>query len=450
MKDNWLKDIHDRMTDYETDEPRGLWEDICGPTPNPSPKGRGEVTTENDETSIDEVSAPLPLGEGLGKGPLGLLRWVPAAAACIALCWFITKDHPGDVPSTATSGLASTKVAAGESGTASANAKTKVAQKVVRTNQSRENEPFAALTYANQKNNDAPVVMGNEELTPTPDEPYQELSNTTSAASPTITDTTLSTQPSTEHQATRTPQQHGHKLSTGSTVSSRFHLALAHSGGANANHRQAFHTGYVGEAATLSDADARWMDSPLLGLMALSRGTETERKVKHHAPIRTGLSITYRLTDRWSLESGLSYVTLASDTQEGSSANYLHGHQRLHYIGIPLGASFRVFSWKRLDLYLTANALAEKCVKGTLDETFVIADEVLTDTKETLEDRPLQWAVGVKAGVQYNVTSAFSLYAEPACNYYFDDGSSLETIYKDHPVQASLNLGLRFSLGKQK
>ena len=29
MKEDWLKDIHDKMTDYEADEPRGLWDDIC-------------------------------------------------------------------------------------------------------------------------------------------------------------------------------------------------------------------------------------------------------------------------------------------------------------------------------------------------------------------------------------------------------------------------------------
>ena len=28
MKDKWLKDIHDRMADYEINEPDGLWEDI--------------------------------------------------------------------------------------------------------------------------------------------------------------------------------------------------------------------------------------------------------------------------------------------------------------------------------------------------------------------------------------------------------------------------------------
>ena len=29
MKEDWLNDIHDRMADYEADEPQGLWDDLC-------------------------------------------------------------------------------------------------------------------------------------------------------------------------------------------------------------------------------------------------------------------------------------------------------------------------------------------------------------------------------------------------------------------------------------
>ncbi|MDE6164922.1 MAG: porin family protein, partial [Muribaculaceae bacterium] len=28
MKDQWLKDIHDRMSDFEVEEPAGLWDAI--------------------------------------------------------------------------------------------------------------------------------------------------------------------------------------------------------------------------------------------------------------------------------------------------------------------------------------------------------------------------------------------------------------------------------------
>ena len=43
MKDQWLKDIRDRMADFETEEPAGLWDDIeSGLTVTPT-VGNGAV-----------------------------------------------------------------------------------------------------------------------------------------------------------------------------------------------------------------------------------------------------------------------------------------------------------------------------------------------------------------------------------------------------------------------
>ena len=44
------------------------------------------------------------------------------------------------------------------------------------------------------------------------------------------------------------------------------------------------------------------------------------------------------------------------------------------------------------------------------------------------------------------LTNFFSLYAEPGIGYYFNDGSSTPTIYKDHPLNFNLSLGIRFNL----
>ena len=62
--------------------------------------------------------------------------------------------------------------------------------------------------------------------------------------------------------------------------------------------------------------------------------------------------------------------------------------------------------------------------------------------------RPMQWSIGAKAGVQYNLNTLLSIYVEPGCSYYFDDHSSLETVFKDKVFDFNLNLGLRFSVGK--
>ena len=55
---------------------------------------------------------------------------------------------------------------------------------------------------------------------------------------------------------------------------------------------------------------------------------------------------------------------------------------------------------------------------------------------------------GGAAGVQVNITPQIGLYAEPGIAYYFDDGSDVETIRKEHPLNFNLQVGLRFSLTK--
>ena len=48
----------------------------------------------------------------------------------------------------------------------------------------------------------------------------------------------------------------------------------------------------------------------------------------------------------------------------------------------------------------------------------------------------------------FAVTKLLSIYAEPGVAYYFDNKSSLRTIYQEKPFNFNLNLGLRFNLGK--
>lgn len=64
----------------------------------------------------------------------------------------------------------------------------------------------------------------------------------------------------------------------------------------------------------------------------------------------------------------------------------------------------------------------------------------------SLDVDPLQWSVSAAAGVQVNFTKNIGLYAEPGVAYYFDDGSEVETIRKEHPFNFNLQVGLRFSI----
>ena len=147
-------------------------------------------------------------------------------------------------------------------------------------------------------------------------------------------------------------------------------------------------------------------------------------RVDHRQPVRFGLSLRYRLDDRWSVESGLSYTRLSSDITTIVEDKATVTEQRLNYIGLPLNISYDLWKNRRFGLYVSAGGMIEK----------------------SLDTSPWQFSLNGAAGAEYKLSSYFSLYAEPGIGYYFKDGSGTPTIYKDHPLNFNLSFGLRLNL----
>ena len=189
-------------------------------------------------------------------------------------------------------------------------------------------------------------------------------------------------------------------------------------------------------------------DSPMLDMNTINRDIETKTEYDHHLPIRIGLSVAYALTDRLSISSGLTYTRLSSDIKDASRESKYIGEQRLHYVGIPVNVSYKVASFRWLGLYGTAGVLAEKCVSGTTDEGYVENNTMKYTNTHDISSKPLQMSVNAGVGIQFNVHDNVGIYAEPGLSYYFDDGSALQTIYKEKPLNFNLNVGVRFKLSK--
>ena len=189
-------------------------------------------------------------------------------------------------------------------------------------------------------------------------------------------------------------------------------------------------------------------DSPMLDMSSVNRDVETKTEYEHHLPIRIGLSVAYALTDRLSISSGLTYTRLSSDIKDASRESKYIGEQRLHYVGIPVNVSYKVASFRWLGLYGTAGVLAEKCVSGTTDEGYVENNTMKYTNTHDISSKPLQMSVNAGVGIQFNVHDNVGIYAEPGLSYYFDDGSALQTIYKEKPLNFNLNVGVRFKLSK--
>ena len=165
--------------------------------------------------------------------------------------------------------------------------------------------------------------------------------------------------------------------------------------------------------------------------------------VNHRQPVRLGLSLRYRLNDRWSIESGLAYTRLRSEYKQNDIAPQAYTEQTLSYIGIPVTASYLLTRGRYVNLYVSAGGMVEKMVKGRLHHEYTGQYQ---DYTESVSIRPLQFSVNSGLGVEFNLGHLFSLYAEPGVGYYFDNGSDIPTYYQDKPFSFNLNLGIRFNI----
>ncbi len=165
-----------------------------------------------------------------------------------------------------------------------------------------------------------------------------------------------------------------------------------------------------------------------------------EERQNHEQPISFGLSLSYPLTSRLSLSTGVVYTKLNSDFVTIMPTSQIHRRQSLHYIGIPLTLHFRLWQWRGLSAYLSAGAQADWNIKATSNTDGV--DQTIT------KDR-MQWSAGGSLGLQYNPLPQLGIYAEPGIRHYFDNGSTVSNFFKDKPTSFNLQIGLRVTLSKQ-
>lgn len=171
-----------------------------------------------------------------------------------------------------------------------------------------------------------------------------------------------------------------------------------------------------------------------------------DRQVKHHQPLRLGVSLRYQINDRWSVEGGVSYSHHSSDITETGGNFTKYTNQELTFIGIPINANYSIWSNRYVNVYASAGGEVERMVKGKAQVTTTYAGEDSEQREETVKmSRPV-FSVNAAIGVEAKLGETFSLYAEPGVGYHFKNGSDVLTIYSDKPFNANLNLGVRFTL----
>lgn len=450
MKTNWQKDIHDRLGSYEKDAPEGLWEGISRELPKlndgvmlthkPQRTAKfrmwrvagvaaaasvalvigynflGNSAKDNINIATNTPKHPNMLASNqkpLGNEPTGV---------CAEQATHSADDLLSEQPVLASASMEQPVLASASTEQPTlANASTETDVKVISSKEENSSKEEYSKKEENGKENEQ------AEVKPEKREDSRVLPKSQN-------DALLAYNDLTERRGS-------------ADVSSRWSVSTGAMGGLGASSTTTAYGDYL-VLASPGVMDAK--DSPMLDMNTVNRDVEQKTEYDHHLPIRIGLSVAYALTDRLSISSGLTYTRLSSDIKDASRESKYIGEQRLHYVGIPVNVSYKVASFRWISLYGTAGVLAEKCVSGTTDEGYVENNTMKYTNTQDISSKPLQMSVNAGVGIQFDFVDNVGIYAEPGLSYYFDDGSALQTIYKEKPLNFNLNVGVRFKLGKWK
>ncbi len=435
MKRNWKEDIHDRLGNFETDAPDGLWEAIH------------QRMAQTERAQAEKRQTPFVLQPALR-------RTACAAAACLALV--VGYQYFADGGKETANGV---KQAGGDGmiavgGTVASDNSRYVASKpatasIVATNLAgvrvAKNGVTPAAVYAQTQNDESAQISTPQHLNPsTSQHPNPSTSQPHNPTTPQPLNPSTSQHPNPSASLLAyTPADNSRGRHEGAAA--RWTLSTSATTGMGASSVTNSTATYV---EAVGPDNVIWADNPQLGIGIFNQGKSVKTEYKHRLPVRVGFNVAYRLTDRLSVESGVSYTRLSSDMKDGTKDNYSSGSQKLDYIGVPLNVKYRAFGYRRLSVYASAGLLTEKCVSGKTTHEYVISGEKKKHEAEDVAAKPWQLSVNAALGAQFDVLRNVGVYVEPGVSYYFDDRSTLSTIYKEKPLNFNLNLGVRYTIGK--
>lgn len=439
MSKNWTDDIRRRMENYETDAPEGLWEEI-----------EQKLEAGAAAPQKKQRAAFLPLWARYAVGAVAVMT-----AAFFAL-QLLNKGQQANTPNMANAQTEQTKDATPSTAPMSEE-QPLIAEAAPHTGEAEKYTPAAAIRTTRKSAKETEEQIQEQPIeTTTGDIATTALLAETEDVETGTAQTTdvkpqlqeLQTQPKPVKKQAAPRNIYAQAAASPKTVreSTPLTLSVFTAGGTSSSFSETS-TGLT-FVTSAGPEGASWADDPMLGIGVFNQGKEIETDIRHHLPLRVGLTAAYNLTPRFSLETGLVYSLLTADFREGSSSHYVDGKQTLHYIGIPIKAKYTVFSYKRLSIYASAGILTEKRIKGKQERAYVLDNKKREVETTDVHSKPFQFSVNAAAGLQLTLVPRLSLFAEPGISYAFKDGSQVKTIYDEKPFNFDLNIGLRFTLGK--
>lgn len=399
MKERWIDDIKAEMQEFESDSPKGLWESIEGRLP-----------------ASKVASTRSWWGWAAAAGAL--------AVAGVSAFLFFRPISPQEVIS----------VERAESVVALNDVQPDPSEQIVRLQ-----EVVAPVAVSQPKEAQRPEKSAASQKT-------EALSETAAVQeTETVQETEIVQKPEAVQEPESLPWEEFSQEPrvARKTPQNKVSVGLAASGAASFSQ-----TALIGGGPLFGvGLDAvSWEDSPKLGLAVVNQGKDIESELRHKVPVRLTLGVSYAITDRLSVVSGLSHTLLLSEYKEGTQQNYKSGEQRVEYVGVPINLKYDFYSSTRLDVYASAGLTLDKCIKANRTDDYFLSGENRLKEVISLGEHPFQLSAGAAFGAEYRIYDSLWLFGECGLAYFFNDRSSLEILYKERPLNATFNLGIRVAL----
>ena len=168
------------------------------------------------------------------------------------------------------------------------------------------------------------------------------------------------------------------------------------------------------------------------------------RTSHHQMPVTWSLAVKYRLSNRFGLESGLSYSRLNSDFEMGADGNTICEQQSIHYLGIPVKGICNLYAGRHWSLYGSLGLTTEIPMRSVLHSDYFVNGQYEVSDKTILR-APWQFSTSFGLGLQYHLTPNVGFFVEPSLQYYIPMKTDIETYRAEHPFTLTLPLGIRFT-----
>lgn len=165
-------------------------------------------------------------------------------------------------------------------------------------------------------------------------------------------------------------------------------------------------------------------------------------KLRHRMPLTVGVNVSYGLTDNLSIETGLQYTFLFSDTDSEAGSGFVC-KQKVHYLGIPLSVRYDFFNRRAFKLYAGLGGAIDKCIEAKQFDKFTYN---LPSETTKLSTSGFQYSVNMTLGIQAEFSRTVGFYVEPGLNYFFDAPNQPESYRTQNPLSFSVKAGFRFNL----